>query len=106
MRVQASAISTVVHLQDRLDVTVAAETREFLHAAVAEARGDVIVDLAAVKLIDATGLGVLVGAHRKAVRDGGRLLLRNVPPRTMRLLAMTRLYRVLHVEAMPYHAAA
>ena len=44
-------------------------------------------------------LGVLIGTHRRALSADRRLVLRGVPPRIMRVLAVTRLNRVLHVEA-------
>jgi anti-anti-sigma factor len=52
--------------------------------------------------VDATGLGVLVGAHRKAGRAGRTLVLRDVPPPVGRLLFLTRLDRVLRTS----HSAA
>ena len=42
-----------------------------------------------------TGLGVLVGAHRRAQRAGRTLVLRDVPDPVGRLLFVTRLDRVL-----------
>ncbi|MGP4089873.1 hypothetical protein ACTWQJ_36350, partial [Streptomyces sp. KR55] len=45
-----------------------------------------------------TGLGVIMGAHRRAGRCGRRLVLRDVPPQMQRLLVATRLHRVLAVE--------
>lgn len=91
----------VVVLRGRLDVTTVADVRGVLHAAVDDGVGDLVVDVARVDLIDATGLGVLVGTHRRAVQAGRRLVLRNVPPRLARLLARTRLHRVLHQERTP-----
>lgn len=89
---------SVVTLGGRLDARHAAEARDALHGAIAAGTGDLLVDLSAVELIDATGLGVLVGAHRRAHLDGRDLVLRGVPPRIGRLLARTRLGRVLAVE--------
>jgi anti-sigma B factor antagonist len=51
-----------------------------------------------VDLVDATGLGVLVGAHRRAVMRGRRVVLRNVSARVSRILRATRLNRILSVE--------
>lgn len=99
MQVPGQVVAASVQLEGRLDVTTATETREILHAAVEEGDGDLVVDLSCVELIDVTGLGVLVGTHRKALRAHRTLVLRNVPPRMMRLLAMTRLYRALCVES-------
>lgn len=101
----AESAAQVVTVDSRLDVSSAARVRPMLHLAVRDGEGDLIVDLSAVELIDATGLGVLVGAHRHASREGRRLVLRGVPSRVMRLLAMTRLHRVLHVE-VPQEAVA
>jgi len=91
----------VVVLRGRLDVTTVADVRAVLHAAVDDATGDLIVDVSQVDLLDATGLGVLVGTHRRALHAGRRLVLRDVPPRLSRLLLRTRLHRVLFLERTP-----
>ena len=58
------------------------------------------------QVLDAAGLGMLVAAHRRAGRSGRRLVLRSVPPPVGRVLAMTRLHRVLNVERAPDFADA
>jgi anti-anti-sigma factor len=88
----------VVWLAGDLDVRTAPDVRLALHEAVDRGEGDLVVDLGGVGAVDTTGLGVLVGAHRRAGRRGRRLVLRAVPPRLARLLQVTRLYRILHVE--------
>lgn len=98
MRVRCDPTARVLRLQHQLDVTSAADIREILHTALDETNGDLIVDLAEVERVDVTGLGVLVGTHHKAIRTGRRLVLRDVHPRVMRLLAVTRLHRVLCLE--------
>ena len=86
---------TVVALSGRLDVHAAADLRLALAAAVDGGDGDLVVDLAAVEGVDPTGLGVLVGAHRRAQRAGRTLVLSDVPPVVGRMLFVTRLDRVL-----------
>jgi anti-anti-sigma factor len=86
-------------LLGRLDVHSVADVRAALHAAIDAGTGDLILDLRGVEVADATGLGVLIGAHRRADRMDRRLVLREVPPRLTRLLAATRLHRILRVEA-------
>jgi len=49
-------------------------------------------------VIDAAGLGVLVGARRRADLIGVRVILVEVPPRLQRLLAVTRLSRLFTYE--------
>ena len=89
---------SMVELGGRLDARHEAEARETLQAAIAYGTGYLVVDLSEIEVIDATGLGVLVGAHRRARLDGRDLVLRGVPPRVGRLLARTRLSRVLIPE--------
>lgn len=79
----------------RLDVAAAADARLALAQAVDSGAGDLVLDLTACEAVDATGLGVLVGAHRQAGRSGRTLVLRNTPPAVGRLLRRTRLDRVL-----------
>ncbi|WAX77890.1 STAS domain-containing protein [Streptomyces sp. KMM 9044] len=82
----------------RLDVRSAADARTALHAAVDDGVGDLLLDLSELDSWDATGLGVIMGAHRRAGRCGRRLVLRDVPLQMQRLLVATRLHRILAIE--------
>jgi anti-sigma B factor antagonist len=88
----------VLALAGRLSARTVADVRAALVVAIAGGTGDLVVDLSGVQLVDASGLGVLVGAHRLALRSERRLVLRGVPERIERLLAVTHLNRVLSVE--------
>lgn len=88
-----------VSVVGQLSAGTVAELRSVLVAAAANGRGDLVLDLGGVEIVDASGLGVLVGAHRLAERRERRLVLRNVPDRIGRLLVATRLNRVLALEA-------
>lgn len=89
---------TKVSVRGRLDVTTVADVRELLHSAVDHGVGDLRIDLTDLELVDATGLGLLLGAHRRAGRLGRRLVLHAVPTRVHRLLLVTRLDRVLTLD--------
>ena len=89
----------VLAVGGRLDVHAAADARLAIAAAVDDGDGDLVLDLVACEGVDATGLGVLVGAHRHAGRAGRRLVLRDAPPQVARLLRRTRLDRVLRQAA-------
>lgn len=89
---------SVVSLSGRLDVRAAADVRLELADAVDRGHGELIVDLAALEAVDATGLGVLVGAHRRAQRAGRTLVLADVPDPVTRLLFLTRLDKVLRTR--------
>jgi anti-anti-sigma factor len=82
-----------------LDVRSVAEVRDALHAAIDAGDGDLVVDVSGVELVDAAGLGVLVGADRRARRAGRRVVLLDAGPRLRLILRATRLHRVLSLEA-------
>ncbi len=86
-------------LRGRLDVTVTADVRLALAAAVDEGTGELVLDVSGVHGIDATGLGVLVGAHRRAGRAGRTLVLLDASLAVRRVLRLSRLDRVLHLRA-------
>ncbi|WP_165986126.1 STAS domain-containing protein [Streptomyces sp. YIM 98790] len=81
----------------RLDVRNAADVRMALHSALDAGQGDLVLDLRELDSWDATGLGVIMGAHRRAGRCGRRLVLRDVPPQMRRVLVATRLHRILTI---------
>jgi anti-anti-sigma factor len=87
-----------VVLPARLDVSTVSEVRYSLQVALDATADDLVVDCAAVELIDAAGLGLLVSTHRRCQQLGGRLVLADPRPPLLRLLAVTRLRRVLHLD--------
>lgn len=97
--VTTSSRGQEVRIDGRIDVRCAADLRLALHAALATGSGDLYVHLGDVEIGDSTGLGVLVEAHRRARREGRRLVLASITPRTARLLRVSRLDRVLHLAS-------
>jgi anti-sigma B factor antagonist len=85
----------VVVLAGRVDSVSTAAVRARLHEAVGGGSGPLVIDLSQVTLIDASGLGVLVGTQRLAERAGRHMSLRGTPDRLSRLLRVTGLDRVL-----------
>jgi len=65
---------------------------------VAEGNRAVVVDLSAVKFIDSTGLGVLVGAFTAVRNAGGRLAVVNDHSAVIKVLTITALHDVLGVQ--------
>ena len=80
-----------------LDVAQAVEARAFLDAAIVDGRAQVVVDVTQLAFVDAAGIGVLVGAARRAARDGGSLRLVGARPMLRRMLVILRLTSVLVV---------
>jgi anti-anti-sigma factor len=88
-----------VSLPSRVDATTSGDVRYALQVALDSiAEGDLMVDASAVVSLDVAGLGVLVASHRKARQRGVRLVICDPKPRVLRILAVTRLHRVLHVD--------
>lgn len=85
-------------LSGRLDVHAAPDARLALAAAVDGGEGELVIDLGGLEAVDATGLGVLVSAHRRAQRVGRTLVLADVPEQVGRLLLVTRLDRILQTR--------
>ncbi len=85
-------------LSGRMDASSATEMREALHSAIESGDGDLVVDVSGVDMVDAIGLGVLLGAHRRAAQVGRRVVLRDASPRLLRILRLARLHRVFALE--------
>lgn len=88
---------TVVSLTGEIDVVTAPRLREHL-AAVCESAPRIIVDLTHVDFLDSTGLGVLVGAMKRA-RSRDRTLRLVCPcPQIRNVLTVTGLAEVLRIH--------
>lgn len=98
VQVRVDVVGRSVVLAGRLDVHSVADVRLVLHEVLDRGSGELVLDLREMEVGDATGLGLLVGLHRRADRAGRRLVLREVSPRLERLLLLTRLHRIMHVE--------
>ena len=88
-----------VRLQDRLDGSSVPAARVALFAAIDRAHGDVVVEMGGVEWVDVTGLGLLAAAHERSRRRNHHLVLHDPSPALRRMLAVTRLGRVLHIGA-------
>ncbi len=94
----SSTPSSTIVLDEFLDVRNVADVRASLNEVLETADGDVVLDLSALESIDATGLGMITAIHLRCERSGSRLVLRNCPREIRRVLAVTRLNRILHLD--------
>jgi anti-sigma B factor antagonist len=87
-------------LRGSLDLATAPTVRAALSDATEKGSNNLIVDLTQLEFLDSTGLGVLIGAHRRAAEHGGtfKLIVSNGP--ISRLLNITGLIAVFAV----YHS--
>ena len=77
-----------------LDLATADELKAVL-AGETSAGGQVVLDLSPVTFMDATALGVIVGAANQLARKGGRLTLTGATPPIERVLHLTGLHTML-----------
>lgn len=88
---------TVVHLVGEIDTANSKRLRALLGERVDD-HHDVVIDLAGVRFIDSSGLGVLVGALRRFEAAGHALILRGPSASLARVLEMTGLADVFPIE--------
>jgi anti-sigma B factor antagonist len=89
-----------VALAGEIDVATVAEVKEKLTGAIEANPGETVrVDLTAVDFLDSTGLGVLVGALRRARTAGGGIILAGARPNVAKVFQITGLDKVFEIEA-------
>ncbi|KAB2808857.1 STAS domain-containing protein [Pimelobacter simplex] len=92
----------VLLLGGDLDVRSTGELRAAVHDHIRRCGIDrvspVIIDVSAVRSVDATALKVLAAASRQAQQYGVRVVLRGATPAVRRMLHLTHLIRLIEVE--------
>lgn len=91
IRVLSSEGRSIVHVSGELDVYTAARLRDSLAGLISGGARHIVVDLANLSFMGASGLGVLVGAWKRLRRDDGNLVLRSVPPSVQKMIQITGL---------------
>lgn len=87
-----SGTETVVVAPDRqVDLHNAGALRNSIIAAFESDTEGVVLDLTGVEFLDSAGIGILVGAHRRAKASGKAFRLAGVGPRVQRVLDLTGL---------------
>lgn len=87
----------VYRLRGSLDMGTAPSVRAALVEAADEGKHDIIVDCTLLEYLDSTGLGALIGAHRRALEHGGQLRIVVNDGPILRLFTITGLMTVLSV---------
>ena len=89
----------IFRLKGSLDLATSPTVRAALLEAANDGKHEIIVDLTHVEFIDSTGLGALIGGHRRALESGGGVCLVVTDGPISRLLNITGLIRVFKVYA-------
>lgn len=99
--------TTVLELVGDLDVDTRGAFEEALDEALDAGATWIAIDLAGLEFLDATGVGVLVGARNRAMGTGADLVVRGARGRVRRLLDLTGVGGYLSGESsMPLETAS
>jgi anti-sigma B factor antagonist len=80
-----------------LDIATSPTLRAALLEAADRAKHEIVVDLTQLEFLDSTGLGALIGAHKRAAEHGGSVRLVAHEGQILRLLRITGLLDVFSV---------
>jgi anti-sigma B factor antagonist len=83
----------VIRVKGEIDVYTAPQLRESVLDLIARGVSHVIADLRDVEFLDSTGLGAIVGGHKRLRTNEGSLVLAASPDRIVRLFRITGLDR-------------
>jgi anti-sigma B factor antagonist len=86
---------TVVKIDGTLDAVTAPEFRQLVDELVAENRSNITLELSSLRLIDSSGVGVIVSLFKRVRANGGQVRivgLRDQPRAIFRLLRLDRVF--------------
>jgi anti-sigma B factor antagonist len=86
---------TVVEVEGELDLFSAPVLRDALTRLSGDGQCYVVVELSRLKFLDSSGLGVLIGATKRATAGGGGLCVAGASERIVKVLRITGLMRVM-----------
>lgn len=89
----------IFKLRGSLDLATTPTVRAALLDGTEKGKRDLIVDLTQLEFLDSTGLGALIGAHRRATENGGsvRLIVNDGPiARLLNITGLMRIFAVYH----------
>lgn len=87
----------VIRLRGPVDVSASMALRDLLGQQIDSAAARVLLDLSGVPLIDSSGIGILVTAHRRADGQGARFALAGAAGPVARVFEMTRTNKLLAI---------
>ena len=91
---------------DRLDITNAPQLKHELKKLLESGVNTLIVEFAAVKFVDSSGLGVLLSALRVAARTGSDVRVVGLRPEVLTIFELAQMHRVLDIYPTEREALA
>src|SRR5680860_707155 len=89
-------LTLLLRLDGELDMHTASMVRQAIDLEI-EKRGirTVILNLEAVRFVDSSGLGVIIGRYKKLLPLGGNLKITNVPPHIFKIMELSGLPKII-----------
>jgi anti-sigma B factor antagonist len=88
----------LVNLSGSIYVEEAAQIRESLIGYIEKGHKTFVVDLGSVDYIDSSGLGTLVAIQKRALQNGGSVIIKNLKGLVKDLFELTRLTKVFEIQ--------
>ena len=85
-------------LQGAIYVEEAAALRETLLGYIEKGHNTFLIDLEGVDYIDSSGLGTLVAIHKRALQNGGSVVIKGLHGLVKDLFELTRLDKVFEIQ--------
>jgi anti-sigma B factor antagonist len=95
----AAASPPVVRVWGEIDIVTSPALDDQLRSVTDQGHPSIVVDLGEVTFLDSTGLSALIGGLRRSKAAGGELHLLSPRPNVRKVLELTGLAEIFHVEA-------
>jgi anti-sigma B factor antagonist len=89
---------TVLEIRGVLDAVSAQDVRPTVEALVSEGRRSIRVDLSALRLIDSTGVGLIVGLYKRCKAFGGTVQVSGLKDQPLAIFRLLRLDRIFALQ--------
>lgn len=89
---------TVLEVRGVLDAVTTQDLRPAVEALVAEGRRSIRVDLSALRLIDSTGVGLIVGLYKRCRAYGGTVQVSGLKDQPLAIFRLLRLDRIFALQ--------
>jgi anti-sigma B factor antagonist len=90
--------TTVLKIDGVLDAVTAPEVRPIVEAVISDQRRHVTVDVSNLRLIDSSGVGVIVSLFKRAKSYGGEVKVSGLKDQPLTIFKLLRLDRVFGIQ--------
>jgi len=97
MSVREDGEITIIELSGEVDAQRSPEIKSKIRSLIGEGKAKLVVDLAKVKYMDSSGLGVLVSGLKAARKESGDLKLSTLQSEVQNIFELTQLNKVFEI---------